>query len=67
MIPQDFETWHDCITKKCGITLRVDFVKSRLAIYRQREHPETSEFIRLYGMDHYQQIVSWFERVEKQL
>ncbi|WP_134088479.1 hypothetical protein [Olivibacter sp. XZL3] len=63
MIPQDFESWHDCITKKCKLALTKDFAQSRLAVYRQAQHPETIEFIRLYGIDHYRRIRSWFERI----
>lgn len=66
MIPQDFEAWHYCITKMCGIPLCADFAKRRLAIYKQDKHPETIEFIWLYGLDHYRKIVSWLEIVEKQ-
>lgn len=65
MIPQDFETWRDCITIKCGIALSPAFARQRLAIYRQVTHIETAEFIRLYGSRHYQNIVAWLETIEK--
>ncbi|MFC6098858.1 hypothetical protein [Olivibacter domesticus] len=65
MIPQDFETWRDCITVKCGITLSPAFARQRLAIYRQKAHTETTAFIRLYGSRHYQNIVAWLETIEK--
>lgn len=65
MIPQDFEAWRACITIKCGIEVSVAFARQRLAIYKQAEHPETKEFIKLYGSKHYQQIVAWLEIIEK--
>lgn len=66
MIPNDFETWRFCITEKCGIKLTKEFAKQRLDVYRSPENRETAEFIRLYGMDHYHRIVSWFEIIEQQ-
>jgi len=66
MIPQDFETWRVCITKKCQIALNRDFARQRLSIYKQLEHPETQLFIKLYGQAHYQKIINWFMIIEKE-
>lgn len=65
MIPENFETWRDCITLNCGIKLSKAFAQQRLIIYKQLAHSETKEFIRLYGLSHYQNIVTWLEIIEK--
>lgn len=65
MTPKDFNTWQDCITNKCGIPLTADFAAKRLVIYKQTNHPETLEFIRLYGAEHHKQIVKWFEEIKR--
>lgn len=63
MIPKDFETWKDCIQRKCGIPLTRDFAKSRLAVYSDETNAETQRFIRLYGTEHLQRIKSWFQKI----
>ncbi|HMO31728.1 MAG TPA: hypothetical protein PKE07_01900 [Lacibacter sp.] len=56
-----FEDWKFCIEKKCGIELSAAFVEQRLSVLRNENSSYTREFIRLYGNDHYLNIVGWFE------
>lgn len=63
MIPTDFDSWKTCIEQQCGIPLTVEFAKQRLALYTNRELPETRQFIRLYGHPHYARIVHWFGQI----
>ncbi|QQT28432.1 hypothetical protein I6J02_20940 [Sphingobacterium spiritivorum] len=61
MVPQDYESWKDCIENKCGITLTRDFVEKRLAIYTDVSHEETQRFVGLYGEQHRQRIIEWLK------
>jgi len=63
MIPQDFESWKECIERHCRIRLTAAFARERLAVYSNRGLPETRQFIRLYGEDHYLRILDWFGRI----
>ncbi|GAB3414125.1 hypothetical protein [Niabella aquatica] len=63
MIPQTFEQWKHCIVNKCRIPLTKDFAKSRLAIYKESDHPETKKFVQLYGAQHLRHIVEWLNLV----
>ncbi len=63
MIPQDFESWKDCIERQCRIPLTATFARERLKVYSNRELAETREFIRLYGEAHYLRVVDWFGRI----
>jgi len=63
MIPQDFESWKDCIERRCRIPLTADFARKRLIIFTNRDLRETREFIRLYGEAHYLRIIDWFGRI----
>jgi len=67
MIPQDFESWKICIEKQCMIPLTVQFAKARLAVYSQKELPETRRFIARYGEGHHQRILRWFGQIANQL
>ncbi|WP_181151440.1 hypothetical protein [Sphingobacterium gobiense] len=44
-IPQNFEDWKICIEKKCGIPLKLEFARKRLAVYEDENLPETRRFI----------------------
>ncbi|MGJ1430225.1 hypothetical protein ACR79M_01135 [Sphingobacterium spiritivorum] len=61
MVPQDYESWKDCIENKCGIALTRDFVRKRLAIYTDVSHEETQRFVVLYGEQHRQRIIEWLK------
>lgn len=63
MIPQTFEQWKSCIINDCGISLTKDFAQRRLAVYQDRENPETQKFGSLYGEKHLHNIISWFKQI----
>lgn len=62
MIPQDRETWKNCIEKTCGILLTKQFVLERLAVYQDASNPETRTFEELYGKQHLKNIIQWFQQ-----
>ena len=58
----NYQEWRECIEVHCGIPLTPDFIEERLAALRKRSHPKTAEFERLYGVDHLERTIGWFER-----
>ena len=63
MIPQSYEEWKNCIEHDCKIPLTKDFAKQRLLVYENKDHPQTQDFIRLYGQQHLQNIINWLKRI----
>lgn len=63
MIATNFEEWRNCIVNDCKIKLTREFAKKRLNIYQNAKHPETKDFIRLYGKQHLNNIIYWFKKV----
>ena len=62
MIPESYEQWVHCITVLCRIQLTSEYSSSRLNELRQPEHTRTRQFRRLYGDEHWQRVIKWFER-----
>jgi hypothetical protein len=63
MIPQTFEQWKNCIVNDCKINLTKEFASQRLAVYQDKQNPETMKFIALYGEQHLQNIINWFNQI----
>jgi hypothetical protein len=62
MIPQTAKEWKNCIENQCKTPLTETFIKSRLVIYENNEHPETIAFVRLYGNTHLNNIILWLKQ-----
>jgi hypothetical protein len=62
MIPDSYEQWRHCIEVDCAIGLTPLFIAERLRELRDPAHERTRQFARLYGVDHLQRVVAWFER-----
>jgi hypothetical protein len=58
-IPTNYAEWHECITVHCGIPLTPDYITKRLIELRQSESEETIRFRRLYGDQHWQNVMHW--------
>jgi hypothetical protein len=63
MIPQTFNDWKNCIANDCKINLTKEFAAKRLAIYQDKQNPETHKFIALYGEVHLQNVINWLIQV----
>lgn len=63
MIPQTFEQWKNCIINDCKINLTKDFAEQRLVVYQDKINQETQKFISLYGEQHLQNIINWFNQI----
>lgn len=62
MIPTTFEEWKYCIVNDCKIKLTIAFIHSRLKVYQAKGNPETKKFVKLYGEQHLQNVISWLKR-----
>jgi len=62
-IPQTFEEWRACIVNDCKIHLTKEFSAERLAVYQDRQNPETKNFIALYGGTHLENVITWYQQV----
>jgi hypothetical protein len=60
MVPQDYTAWHYCITILCGIKLDQTFIIARIKALENKHDSVTQNFIQLYGIQHYEQVISWF-------
>lgn len=68
VLPENYEQWVHCITVDCDIALTPAFVAQRLATLRDApQSQETSRFRRSYGDRHWQKVIDWFERAEREL
>lgn len=63
MIPQTFNDWTNCIVNNCKINLTKDFAEQRLAVYQDNQNAETQKFISLYGEQHLENIINWFNQI----
>jgi len=63
MIPQTFNEWSNCIINDCKIALNKEFATHRLAVYQDKNNPETKRFISLYGDKHLHNIITWFKQI----
>lgn len=58
--PRNYQDWKQCITVKCGIPLTLEFIDDRLISLNDKKSEYTRRFIKLYGEEYTNQIISWF-------
>jgi hypothetical protein len=63
MIPQTFQEWTNCIVNDCKINLNKEFAVKRLAVYTDKNNPETQKFSALYGEQHLENIIQWLKQL----
>lgn len=61
MIPKNYQTWRNCIVNECGIALTSDFIQQRLDVLRNPTHQETKRLVSLYGQQHLEKLIFWFD------
>lgn len=59
-IPQNYDEWRHCITVECDLELTSSFIEDRIASLQNTSVHYTQQFLRLYGQEHYQRVLSWF-------
>ncbi len=60
MLLNNYQEWRECIEVKCGILLTQTFVHNRIEELNDLTNQHTAEFIKLYGEDYKNLILSWF-------
>ena len=60
-LPRTYDEWKYCITVKCGIALTQDYINERLRALSTLNDHATAKFVEMWGSEHYQKTVSWFE------
>ena len=61
-LPRTYDEWKYCITVKCGIALTQDYINERLRALSTTNDHATAKFVEMWGSEHYQKTVSWFEQ-----
>ncbi|MDP1542725.1 MAG: hypothetical protein Q8L99_06185 [Polycyclovorans sp.] len=67
VIPATYREWRHCIEVECGIGLTPAYLAERLTALRRSDSQEVRRFAPLYGADHWQRVVSWFEQAAMEL
>ncbi len=66
-IPQNYNEWKACITRKCKIALTTHYVAERIRVLSRSDAEETKKFRATYGEKHYQAVLSWFKQAAADL
>lgn len=61
VIPRNDAEWRRCIEVDCGIALTPEFVAMRIEALTRSESEEARRFASLYGRDHLQRVIGWFQ------
>lgn len=62
LIPSDYASWSYCIEVKCGLALKPDYLRARIAVLSDSRREETQRFARLYGDAHLKRVLGWFQQ-----
>ena len=60
IIPATYEDWRHCITVECGIELTPEYISKRISALQNSKDHYTQQFVKRYGDQYLQQILSWF-------
>lgn len=60
VIPRNFAEWRRCIEVDCGLALTPEFVAVRIDALTRSGSEEARRFASLYGNDHLQRVIGWF-------
>lgn len=66
MTPNTYDEWRYCIEVKCGLQLTPEFVQQRLSSLRNDRDYQTQRFREMWGDGHLRQVITWFEKAEKE-
>lgn len=65
VIPQTYAEWRHCIEAECRIPLEKPFIAARIAALSRVDHEETQRFIKLYGEQHWTNVLRWFQQADR--
>ena len=60
IIPVTYEDWRHCITVECGIELTPEYISERISALQNGKDHYTQQFVKRYGDQYLQQVLSWF-------
>lgn len=58
--------WREALTVRCGIPLTREYARERIAALKNRQDRATGEFVKLYGEEYRKQVMTWFEKAERE-
>ncbi len=67
IIPTTYVQWRQCIEVRCNIPLTPDYISGRLTELQDGKHPKTKQFRKLYGAEHLEHIIGWFQRAAEEV
>jgi len=65
IIPENFQEWQHCIVVDCGLALTKEFIEARIIALEDNSQHYTQQFIRRYGAQHHQSVLSWFRKARE--
>lgn len=65
IIPQNYDEWRHCIVVDCGLELTPSFIEQRIVALKNNSEHYTQQFVRKYGVQYHQQVLSWFEQAKR--
>lgn len=66
MIPTTYSEWKDCIVNDCGMLLTAAYINKRIAELKDASNSTTIQFKKLYGWQHTENVIQWFEQALKE-
>ena len=63
VIPTHYASWKHCITVHCGLSLTPELARTRITALENTAGEEAQRFIRCYGEEHYQRVLTWWRQV----
>ena len=64
IIPQNYDEWHHCIVVDCGLQLTETYIAERISSLQNPEDYYTQQFVKLYGQQHLENVLSWFVQAQ---
>ena len=65
-IPTNYEEWRHCIIVECELELTPDYIEKRIVALNSDKEHYTQQFVKLYGREYLQQVLSWFVQAQQQ-
>ena len=64
--PKNYNEWRHCITADCGLKLTPEYIDERITALNDDKEHYTQQFLKLYGPEYLQQVLSWFAQAKSQ-
>lgn len=61
-LKQSYQEWKQCIFADGNQPFTKEFIKQRLTVLRDIQHPEYKKFVTTYGKEYTEQIIMYFEQ-----